>query len=240
MIRSTQAVRAPRFKLLAAAAAALAIIAVLTSWGWWKSTRPVEHVLRPLVQLDVDLGPEVSLGSLYGAAAILSPDGTRLVYVSQGRSLPGGSISPTPLSLQERRVPTSLFLTDGQWVAFFSTGKLQKISVDGGSAITLCSANNARGGVGARWQHHIGAQQRGRPIADSFRRRSANTRGRLQSGDFSTAGANLAGGRPCCSRLGQRGASFDAANIDVISLGGSPHQDTRAERHVRRYLPADI
>jgi len=144
---ATQAVRAPRFKLLAAAAAALAIIAVLTSWGWWKSTRPVEHVLRPLVQLDVDLGPEVSLGSLYGAAAILSPDGTRLVYVSQGRLFTRRLDQPNTIELAGTQGAYEPFFSpDGQWVAFFSTGKLQKISVDGGSAITLCSANNARGG----------------------------------------------------------------------------------------------
>ena len=40
---------------------------------------------QPLVRLDVDLGPGVSLGSQEGAGAILSPDGSRLVYVSQNR-----------------------------------------------------------------------------------------------------------------------------------------------------------
>jgi hypothetical protein len=44
-----------------------------------RSTRPAD---RPLVRLDVDLRPDVSLGSFAGANAILSPDGTRLVYVS--------------------------------------------------------------------------------------------------------------------------------------------------------------
>jgi hypothetical protein len=41
--------------------------------------------LKPLVRLDVDLGPDVSLGSLDGSDVVLSPDGTRLVYVSQRR-----------------------------------------------------------------------------------------------------------------------------------------------------------
>src|SRR5450759_3084145 len=82
---ATQAAPASTSKLLAAVAAALVIIAAVMAFGWWRSTRPVEQALRPLVRLDVDLGPDVSLGSPYGADAILSPDGTRMVYVSQGR-----------------------------------------------------------------------------------------------------------------------------------------------------------
>ena len=62
---ATQAAPASTSKLLLAwaVAAALTVIAVVTSWGWWRATRPVEQPLRPLVRLDVDLGPDVSLGS---------------------------------------------------------------------------------------------------------------------------------------------------------------------------------
>src|ERR1700680_950762 len=80
---ATQAAPASASKLLlvvGAVAAALMIVAAVTSWGWWRSSRPVE---RPLVRVNVDLGPDVSLGSLRGAGTILSPDGSRLVYVSQ-------------------------------------------------------------------------------------------------------------------------------------------------------------
>ena len=62
---ATQAAPASTSKLLWAVAAAVTIIAVVTSWGWWRATRPVEQALRPLVRLDVDLGPDVSLGSPY-------------------------------------------------------------------------------------------------------------------------------------------------------------------------------
>ncbi len=54
-------------------------------FGWWRSSRSVEQALRPLVRLDVDLGPDVSLGSVAGANQIISPDATRIVYVSQNR-----------------------------------------------------------------------------------------------------------------------------------------------------------
>ena len=64
-----------------AVATALAIIACVAVWVAWRATRPFEQPLRPLVRLDVDLGPEVSLGPIVGTDAIISPDGRRLVYV---------------------------------------------------------------------------------------------------------------------------------------------------------------
>lgn len=63
------------------AAGVLAVVAAGLGFGLYRATRPAE--LKPLVRLDVDLGTGVSLDSLTGADTILSPDGTRLVYVSQ-------------------------------------------------------------------------------------------------------------------------------------------------------------
>ena len=39
------------------------------------------------------------------------------------------------------------FSPDGQWIGFFEGGKLKKIRVDGGEAITLCNAPALRGGA---------------------------------------------------------------------------------------------
>jgi serine/threonine-protein kinase len=76
------------FWTVAALAGALALAIVVAGAGWYRATRPAE--LKPLVRLDVDLGPDVSLGAptgalAGGAAVIISPDGTRLVYVSKGK-----------------------------------------------------------------------------------------------------------------------------------------------------------
>ena len=65
---STQAAPASTSKLLlavASVAAALAVLLVVASWVAWRATRPGE--LKPLVRLDVDLGPDVSLGSPGGS-----------------------------------------------------------------------------------------------------------------------------------------------------------------------------
>jgi len=140
----TQTAPTSMSKLLLAVAAAVTIIAVVALWVAWRSTRPVE---RPLVRLDVDLGPGVSLGSLSGPDAILSPDGTRLVYVSQGRLFTRRLDQPNTTELAGTQGAFAPFFSpDGQWVAFFAQGNLKKISVEGGAAVTLCDAANGRGG----------------------------------------------------------------------------------------------
>jgi Tol biopolymer transport system component len=143
----TQAAPVSTSKPLLAVAAVLAVLLGVASWGWWRSTRPIEQVLRPLVRLDVDVGPDVSLGSLAGADAIISPDGTRMVYVSQGRLFTRRLDQPNATELAGTQGAYEPFFSpDGQWVAFFTVGNLKKISVEGGSAITLCDANFGAGG----------------------------------------------------------------------------------------------
>jgi len=104
------------------------------------------------VQFNAEIGVDASLYTIYGPAAILSPDGTRLALVATGsdqkrriyvRSL--DQSQPTALSGTENALDP-FFSPDGQWIGFFAGGKLEKISVQGGAAVTLCDAPNDRGG----------------------------------------------------------------------------------------------
>jgi serine/threonine-protein kinase len=143
--KQTQAESPPHRKLPWAVAGALGL-ALIALWAPWRAPRPAD---RPLVRLDVDLGPGVSLGSFAGPDVIISPDGARLVYVSHNRlftrrldqqqatELPGTEGAYAPF-----------FSPDGQWVAFFGGGKLKKVSVAGGAPIVLC---NATVGAGGSW-----------------------------------------------------------------------------------------
>ena len=71
----------------------------------------------------MDLGADVSLASAAGADAILSPDGTRLVYVSQGRLWTRRLDQPTATELPGTQGAYAPFFSpDGQWVAFFTIG----------------------------------------------------------------------------------------------------------------------
>ncbi|MEE8129033.1 MAG: hypothetical protein V3T48_02005, partial [Vicinamibacterales bacterium] len=82
----------------------------------------------------------------------LSPDGTRLVYVVETddttqlhmRSM--DELESHPIA-GTRGGFDPFFSPDGQWVGFFTmTGKLRKISLLGGTPVTLCDARNPHGG----------------------------------------------------------------------------------------------
>jgi hypothetical protein len=70
------------------AAGVLVVISAVSLWALWRATRPVETSPPPAVRLDLDLGPDVSLGSSTGPAVILSPDGALLIGVIPTHLLP--------------------------------------------------------------------------------------------------------------------------------------------------------
>ncbi len=137
---------APRSHFAVAGWAVAGLLAVAMALGW-RALRPADPVLQPLIRLDVDLGPDVSLGSSNGTDVIISPDGTRLVYVSQNRLFTRRLDQATATELKGTEGASAPFFSpNGQWVAFFSGGSLQKVSIDGGTAVVLCPAATSRGG----------------------------------------------------------------------------------------------
>ena len=133
-----------------AVAGALAVVStlVLAMWAPWRTALPS----APL-RLEVGLGADASLVTDPGAAAVLSPDGAVLAFVAQKSA--GGApqlyvrrlerLQAAPLSGTDGAA-SPFFSPDGQWIAFFAGGKLKKISVTGGAAVTLCDAPAGRGG----------------------------------------------------------------------------------------------
>jgi serine/threonine-protein kinase len=122
-----------------AVAAVLAVTLVLVAWAPWRSDMTGD---RPLVQLDVDLGADVSFPApgVEGSSFAISPDGMRLAYVSG---------SPTRLFTRRLDQPKAVepgamqgalmpfFSPDGQWIGFAADNKLNKISVEGGAVVFL-------------------------------------------------------------------------------------------------------
>ncbi len=140
--------RKVRERLTQIAAATLALTTVAFAIGFiLRAPKPTQ----PL-RLSAEIGADASLYTDYGPATILSPDGTRLAFVAAGsdqktriyvRSL--DQLQAAALSgTDNARDP--FFSPDGQWLGFFANGQLKKISVQGGSAVTLCDAPNDRGG----------------------------------------------------------------------------------------------
>jgi protein kinase-like protein/WD40 repeat protein len=239
--RATQAAPASTSKLLLAVAAVMAIVAVVTSWVAWRATRPVEQALRPLVRLDVDLGPDVSLGSPAGIDEIISPDGTRIVYVSQRRLFTRRLDQPNATELAGTQGANAPFFSpDGQWVAFFTSGKLQKISVDGGSAIALCDAANAPGGSWGEDGNIIAALSSTNGLSRiPFAGGPPTPVTDLQNGEITHRWPQiLPGGKAVLFTASANATAFDGANIEVMSLA-----DHRRKTLVRggtfgRYLPS--
>jgi serine/threonine-protein kinase len=106
---------------------------------------------QPLVRFDVDLGPDVSLAAPTGTSTVaLSPDGTRLVYIAGNpsvlflRKLDQAKATELPGT---RGAGGPFFSPDGQWVGFFSNGKLNKISIEGGAVVPITTAPLNSGAV---------------------------------------------------------------------------------------------
>jgi eukaryotic-like serine/threonine-protein kinase len=128
--------------------------ALVTSLAVWNlklsPSLPTQPVSRYVITLPsgqqlagVDIGPAVAL----------SPDGTHVAYVARqaGTQLlyhrAMDSLEASPILGTEGAI-NPFFSPDGQWVGFFAGGKLKKISVSGGAALTLGDAVFPRG---ANW-----------------------------------------------------------------------------------------
>jgi len=234
---ATQAAPASMSKSPWAVAAALALIAVVALWGWWRATQPVE---RALVRLDVDLGPDVSVGSQAGTDAILSPDGTRIVYVSQARLFTRRLDQPNATELAGTQGAWGPFFSpDGQWVAFFAGATLKKISVEGGSAITLCDAPLGLGGSWGEDGNILAALSAAvglsripsaggtpTPVTD------------LQSGEVAHRWPQILPGGKAVLFTALTGGVVDADNIEVMSLADHRNKTLVRGGTFGRYLPS--
>lgn len=137
-----------RERLPRIAAAVLAIVAIGASWIAYRAMRPAE--LKPLQRLEVDLGPDVYLSAIGGSDIIISPDGSRIAYLSHGHLFTRKLDEQASTELPVTQGATSPFFSpDGQWIGFPAAGKLRKVSVEGGAEIALCDVSSSY--TGADW-----------------------------------------------------------------------------------------
>ncbi len=124
-----------------AAAGTLACVIVgITVW-MLKPASPAKQVSRTVIALS----PGDQLAALDFPAVAISPDGTQIAYVATHagtrqlflRAL--DSLESRPLADTEG-ANTPFFSPDGQWLGFVTGGTLKKISVSGGTPVTLGTA----------------------------------------------------------------------------------------------------
>jgi serine/threonine-protein kinase len=92
----------------------------------------------------------------WGSAAVLSHDGQALAFVARKDGDPTAQLwirrldqlQATPLAGTEN-AHDPFWSPDGQWVGFFANGRMKKIALSGGAAVTLCDAPQPRGGTWA-------------------------------------------------------------------------------------------
>ena len=225
-----------------AALLALGLVGTLV----WVALRPAPRPTSPL-RLSVELGADASLSTFIGSSIALSRDGNVLAFAA--RPTKGG---PTRLFVRrlDQAQATALpdtenafspfFSTDGQWIAFFAFGKLKKISVTGGAALTLCDALDGAGGDWGEGGEIIFAPH---PNSGLFRVSEAGGTPEEvtkldSSGEFTHRWPQvLPGGKALLFTENNLGYGFDDANIMVHSLSTGRHRIVQRGGTFGRYLP---
>jgi hypothetical protein len=234
-----QAPTARRPILLWCLLAAAMLIAAVLGAGLWRASQPVGH---PLVWLNTDLGPDAVLSRDLTAA--ISPDGTHIVF-------PVGKPGDTRLAVQYLSQPNHsplagtegginpFFSPDGEWIAFGAGGKLKKISIHGGSPVTLCDGG-LRGGSWGEDGYIVAALGNGKGLS-----RIPGGGGTPQS---LTMLENLElthrwpqvlpGGRAVLFSANSFESNWDEASVQVLSLKTGQRKTVQRGGFYGRYLPS--
>lgn len=138
----------------------------------WR-TAAAAVVVPAVMRLDVDLGVELSR-SQAGPDVGISPNGERLVFMSNGRLYTRRLDQSTSIALEGTDGALSFFFSpDSSSLAFFAQDKLKRISLNGGSVVTICDAPAGRGGTWGEDDVIVAALDNSRACLE-FRRRGGN------------------------------------------------------------------
>ncbi|MEO8096194.1 MAG: protein kinase [Acidobacteriota bacterium] len=123
--------------------AVAAILAGVAGWALWP--KPAE--LKSLVRLDLDLNPRPS--TVLDSGPILSPDGTTMVYVGNGRLYSRRLDQAESVELAGTQGATGPFFSpDGRSVGFTVGGRFNRVRIDGGGVVAIpSSSTRLRGGA---------------------------------------------------------------------------------------------
>jgi Tol biopolymer transport system component/predicted Ser/Thr protein kinase len=139
-----------RLRLVIAGSLFAAVVSGLVVW-FFKSAPAAPKIVS---RFSIALPLNQTRGAIPFGTLAISPDGTRIAY-DQGRSGGAPQIYLRALnSLEALPIPGTesgtdpFFSPDGQWLGFFSSGALKKVSLNGGAVVSLVSLN---GRVMANW-----------------------------------------------------------------------------------------
>jgi serine/threonine-protein kinase len=210
------------------AASVAAVAAAIAVSAWWFATG--RNPTPPTsVRLAVELGRDASFDTAL-TVAILSPDGTRVVFLSTS---PDGTSRLSTRRLDESDATPlpgtegaygQFFSPDGQWIGFFAGGKLMKTRLDGGAPIVLCDAPAGRGASWGDTGRIVAAldSRSGLSIV-SASGGSVTQATQLGAGEITHRLPQiLPGGRTVLFTVGTVPGNYEGASIAVASLENNP------------------
>ena len=229
---------------IVAAVLGLGLIAVVARWAPWRAAPQ-----SGLVRLSAEMGVDAMLTNDLGASVALSPDGRVLAFIARKST----GMSQLHVRHMDRLDATALtgtetaqlpfFSPDSQWIAFFADGKLKKISVTGGAAVTLCDAPQGRGGSWADdrtivFQPNVTGTDRGlMRVSDA-----GGTPEKLTT--FFEGEANqrwpqaLPGGKAVLYTAAVSAGSYGDATVSLQVLPGGPRKVLVRGGYFGRYVPS--
>ena len=128
----------------------LAFVAVL--FAIFQFATGKKTALSPVTRFTITLPAKSSLAADITQAVVLSSDGRRLAYVAAESGVPHlylrrlDQFVSTPIPDSEGAT-FPFFSPNGEWVAFFSQGKLKKASSDGSNPVVICDLPTFFGGA---------------------------------------------------------------------------------------------
>ena len=124
----------------------LALACAVALWGLRK-----KDAVLPGPHLHASIGFPEGWAMIGDSTLAFSRDGRRLAFVLKRDSVaqlhvrPIGQLQATPVPGTDNAY-YPMFSPDGEWVAFFSGGKLKKVALAGGTPVSVCDAPHGRGG----------------------------------------------------------------------------------------------
>jgi serine/threonine-protein kinase len=128
--------------------AAIGVAALATAAALFFGFRAARRPTPPVTRLSLDL-PDLRVNHLgyLGAAFVISPDGSRIAFVSRPPALVSrlmvrerGELAPRQLEGTEG-ADGPFFSPDGRWIGYTNNGKIYKVAVTGGAPILLANTD---------------------------------------------------------------------------------------------------
>jgi Tol biopolymer transport system component len=127
-----------------------ALVATLATLAWSRRRPAVDRPSQVQFTFGVSDDLRIEVG-----APVPSPDGTRIAFVARSGSGHRSVWMREIRSTAVRELPETsdvigspFWAPDGRWIGFFADGKLKKVSLSGGPALTICAVQN---NLGATW-----------------------------------------------------------------------------------------